>query len=85
METFWNGEPCVAERCEVIVGKSLRPTWWCAGLEGTRRKAVEIIYGGDKFYIDDESGHGWYKVTEGRGSPRVASASLPDSSVRIIV
>lgn len=85
MKTFWNGQECAAEQCEVIVGKALRPTWWCAGLKGTRRKAVEVRYGGETFYLDDEDESGWYKVTEGHGSPRFSHRSLPDSSIRIII
>jgi hypothetical protein len=83
--TFWNGEPCIAERVEVIVGPSPVPTSWCATLEGKRRKAVEVIYGGQTFFLDDEDGSGWHKVTEGHGSPRVGHRGLPDSSIVVIV
>ena len=78
--TFWNGEPCEARRVVVIVGKSLRPTWWCAPFEGQRRAAVRVTYNGGTFYLDDETGSGWHKVTSGRGSPWVGHSSLPDDS-----
>jgi len=79
--TFWNGEPTPARRVRVIVGESMRPTWWCAALKGTERAAVEVSYGGGRFFLDDEDGSGWAKVTAGHGSPRVRHRSLPDSSV----
>ena len=80
MKTYWNGEECEARQVDVIVGKSLVSTWWCAGLEDTVRPAVEVKYGGETFYLDDVDGSGWYKVTEGHGSPRWGHRSLPDSS-----
>lgn len=78
---FWNGEPATFRRVVVRVGKSLRPTWWCATLEGKTRKAVEVSYGDKNFFLDDENGSGTAKVTIGRGSPQVYHASLPDDSV----
>lgn len=78
--TYWNGEPTPARRVRVRVGPSPVATWWCAGLAGTERKAVEVRYGGRVFYLDDEDGSGWRKVTEGHGSPRWSSGSLPDTS-----
>ena len=33
------------------------------------------------FYLDDEDGRGWRKVTEGRGSPGYGHRSLPNDSV----
>jgi hypothetical protein len=62
----WNGEPCEAYRVVVVVGRSERPTWWCADLEGTQRKAVEIVAAQgapcEPFYLDDEDGSGTNKV-----------------------
>lgn len=78
--TFWNGEPCTARRVTVVVGPPLRPTWWCADLQGQCRAAVEVTYGGRTFFLDDEDGDGWFKVTAGHGSPNVAHRSLPDAS-----
>lgn len=77
MKTYWNGEPCKATRVHVVVGPSPRSTWWCAKLEGTVRKAVRVEYGEGVFYLDNEDGSGWYKVTDGRGSPQVDHSSLP--------
>lgn len=76
-QAYWNGEPCEARRVRVVVGKSQLPTWWCAKLEGTERAAVEVTYYGEKFYLDNENGSGWLKVTKGRGSPHLGHSSLP--------
>lgn len=40
------------------------------------RKAVEVSYHGAKFYLDNEDGSGWAKVTKGHGSPRWGHSSL---------
>lgn len=78
--TYWNGEETPAWRVVVRVGHAPRPTWWCAELEGTERDAVRVEYGGEVFYLDDEDGSGWRKVTTGRGSPAYGFRSLPDDS-----
>ncbi len=81
-ETYWNGQPCEARKVRAVVGKSPRDTWWCAGLEGQEREAVEVVYcDGPPFYLDNEDGSGWRKVTEGRGSPSWYHASLPVSAL----
>lgn len=67
--TQWNGEPCAARRVTVIVADNTAfPMYWARRFVGMRRKAVEVHYGGDTFYLDDEDGSGWNKVTHG-GSP----------------
>lgn len=77
-ETYWNGLPTPAERVRVVVDTSPVDTWWCADLAGTERAAVRVGEpGGEVMYLDDEDGSGWWKVTEGRGSPRVPHRSLP--------
>ena len=82
-DTYWNGQSTPARKVRVRVGESPKPTWWCANLEGQVRDAVEIEYGGRTFYLDNVDGAGWYKVTEGHGSPNVASRILPDTSAVI--
>jgi hypothetical protein len=77
-KTFWNGEPCEARKVRVIVGKAISPTWWCASLEGSEREAVEVRYGGQTFYLDNFNENGWWKVTQGKGSPQCGHSSLPD-------
>lgn len=80
LRTYWNGMPTAARRVRVRVGTSMLPTWWCAELKGTERRAVEVTYGSDRFLLDDETGQGWAKVTLGRGSPEYGHRSLPDDS-----
>ncbi|MBE4790986.1 hypothetical protein [Streptomyces caniscabiei] len=68
-ETRWNGEPCLARRVTAIVADStFFPQYWARDLVGTHRKAVEVTYGGSTFFLDDEDGSAWAKVTSG-GSP----------------
>lgn len=78
--TFWNGKPCRARRCIVVVDKPHQSTFWYADLEGTERPAIEISKANpavtQPFYIDDEYGLGWYKVTLGKGSPGIGHRSL---------
>lgn len=79
-KTYWNGEPADCRRVVVRVGTVERPTWWCAGMEGTERNAVEVNYCGQTFYLDNENGSAWLKVTLGGGGPEWGHSSLPDDS-----
>ncbi|MEU7771242.1 hypothetical protein AB0C44_07940 [Micromonospora taraxaci] len=75
--TYWNGEPTPAVRVRVIVADAPQfPQYWARPLVGTERAAVRVTYGGETFYLDDETGTGWRKVTEGHGSPRWGHADL---------
>lgn len=75
--TYWNGESCEARKVRVIVGNTGRfATPWFLDYVGQERAAVEVTYASHVFYIDDENGHGWRKVTEGRGGPRWSHGSL---------
>ncbi|MCI3277488.1 hypothetical protein [Streptomyces cylindrosporus] len=67
--TQWNGEPCTATQVTVTVADNgFFPAYWAREFVGTRRKAVEVEYGDHTFYLDDEDGSGWDKVTHG-GAP----------------
>jgi hypothetical protein len=80
--TFWNGEPCEARRVTVVVADDDRfPNYWARDLVGTRRDAVEVTYHGHTFYLDNDDGEGWRKVTEGQGSWRWPHGSLAISEV----
>lgn len=79
--TFWNYEAAPARKVRVVVGPCTVPTFWHNGLEGTERNAVEVSYGGHLFYLDNEDGSGWDKVTKGRGGPDWGHKSLPVTSV----
>ena len=59
--TFWNGEPAECTRVRVVMGQA-EPGWWCAGMEGTIRDAVKIVYRRQTFYIDNEGGFGSNEV-----------------------
>lgn len=75
-ETLWNGEPCTARRVTAIVADNgAFPQYWARHLVGTRRAAVEVVYGSQTFYLDDEDGAGWNKVTHG-GGPNWAHSHL---------
>lgn len=55
-QTYWNGEPCKARKVTVeVAGDPERPRYWARGLVGTRRDAVEVEYGSETFYLDDEA------------------------------
>lgn len=74
--TFWNGESCEARKVRVIVGDSERvATPWFREFVGQEREAVEVRYGGQTFYLDNEDDRGWSKVLTG-GSPRTGHRSL---------
>ncbi|WP_406168929.1 hypothetical protein [Streptomyces sp. NBC_00996] len=81
-DTQWNGEPCAARQITATVADNTAfPMYWARPFVGMRRKAVEVEYGGETFYLDDEAGEGWHKVTHG-GSPWLTHSSLtiePDS------
>jgi hypothetical protein len=60
-KTYWNGEPCEARRVTVIVADDERfPAYWARDLVGQRRRAVEVVYAGSTFYLDDEE----YEISE---------------------
>lgn len=56
VQTYWNGEPCEAWKVWLVV-----PEWaegdpelaWWRDLAGERRPAVEVVYNGETFYLDD--------------------------------
>lgn len=75
--TYWNGEPAVAVRLRVVVADApWFPNYWARPLVGTEREAVRVTYAGRLFYLDNEDGSGWRKVTEGRGGPRCGHRDL---------
>jgi hypothetical protein len=49
-------------------------------MEGTERSAVEVNYRNQTFYLDNENGSAWLKVTRGGGGPEWGHRSLPDDS-----
>ena len=79
-KAYWNGQPTKARRVIVKVGTCEKETYWYHGLEGTERKAVEVTHDDYSFFLDDEDGGGWLKVTLGRGGPDYGHSGLPQDS-----
>lgn len=76
-QTYWDGEPCEVERVVVVVGKSDRPTWWCAHLEGQKRTALKVTKPGyEPFYVEDEPDV-WLKMYLGGYWNQGSHKSLP--------
>lgn len=83
---YWNGLRTQVRR---VVGTVPNHDWakhpplaWWRDLQGQRIAAVEVVlenvnYGGGVIYLDNRDGSGWYKVTTGRGSPRVGHKEVP--------
>lgn len=81
----WNYEPAVAQRVSVVVGEpppGVFPQYWARDLVGTVRRAVRVVYGRHVFYLDDEDGSGWFKVTHG-GGPDLPHRDLVVSQVGV--
>lgn len=78
-ETFWNFEPCLAEKVTITVAAMPEfPGYWAEeqGLVGTRHPAIRVNYKESIFFLDDEFGKGWRKVTEEQGSPLAAHSEI---------
>lgn len=77
--TYWNGEPCEAQRGTAVIADDERfPAYWARheGLVGQRGPVVRVVYGGHEQWLWDRDGIGWAKVTEGHGSPRWSHANV---------
>jgi hypothetical protein len=81
MRTEWNWEPALAQRVLVTVADAPQfPRYWAKPFVGEHRFAVEIYQNGKTFYIDNEDGSGWFKVTNG-GSPDISHRVLAIKNV----
>jgi hypothetical protein len=59
--TYWNGEPTPCRRVRILVAyDEQHPGWISNRFAGSERDAVEVSYGDDVFYIDDEG----YELTD---------------------
>jgi hypothetical protein len=76
-KTYWNGEetPCAKVRLK-LEGDGGHPSYWAKEFIGQTREAVRVQYYSNNFYLDNEDGQGWEKVTKGRGGPGWPSRSL---------
>jgi hypothetical protein len=72
----WCGRRCNARVVMAVVG-TVPQGWWCEGLEGTTRKAVEITFAGKRFFVDYQFGMAIEKLTTGRGDPAQEFNILP--------
>jgi len=89
--TYWNGLPTIATRGTAIVADAPDfPCYWAKSIVGTRIPVVCVAldgvnFGGGFDYLDDRTGQGWAKVTEGKGSSRYghASVAVEDSSFEV--
>lgn len=82
--TYWNGLPTRAIRGTAIVADALQvPLYW-ARVEGILRTRISVVrvsldgvnMGGGVMYLDDRDNEGWFKVTEGFGSPRYSHKTV---------
>lgn len=74
VQTYWNGEETLAVRGTAVVTDTGQfPHYWAAqeGIVGERIPVVLVVYNGQVSFLDDRTGWGWHKVTEGHGSPAV--------------
>jgi hypothetical protein len=85
---YWNGLPTEIERGTAVVAAAPEfPQYWAKALVGLRIAVVRVVldgvnYGGGTDYLDDRTGAGYRKVTEGGGGPSYGHASVsiePDS------
>ncbi len=88
---FWNGEQTATfVGVEYEVTQSDGKLHWQNMHVGKRRQGIQITQGGKTWIIDNEHGDGYYKVTDGQGSPRCGHKSvfnpinvveIPDSNI----
>ena len=80
--TYWHGLPTIARRGTAVVADAPEfRLYWARALVGQRIPVVLVVLegvnaGGGTAYLDNRDGHGWIKVTKGRGSARVAHAEV---------
>lgn len=60
--TLWNSIPCTAKRCMAVIGTN--KLTMLNGIAGKLRQVVLVIVDGRRFYLDNEDGTGWMKVSD---------------------
>jgi hypothetical protein len=65
----------------IKVGEAEKPTYWYAHIVGTEIRAVEVTVDSEVFYIADEDGNGWHKISVESGGPHWGHKSLPAAEV----
>lgn len=86
-QAWWAGIPMSEEWAAQARAFGVEP--YSVNLQGQRIEAVEVQldgvnYGGGVCYLDDRDGSGWYKVTEGHGSPRVGHRDVPLTDIEYV-
>ncbi len=82
-KAYWNGEYTAVITCVLYeVTRSSNPNHWQNMFVGNIRQAVKINYSGQTWYIDNEHGDGYYKVTKGQGSPWCGHKSVDDPIIK---
>ena len=77
--TFWNGTHADAILGTAVVADAPEfPQYWAKteGIIGERIAVVRVDYCKHVTYLDNRTGQGWAKVTEGHGSPRYPHSDL---------
>lgn len=72
----WCNIRCEARVVNAVVAKA-PAGWWCEGMAGTTRRAVEIRVASKTFYVDFEDGVVIKKLTVGQGNPSQEFCILP--------
>ena len=73
----WNNLPVAARVVNVVIGTAPKETWWTTGMEGKRRKVVEVSQADKQYYLDFEDGKCVWKLTMGRGAPALGYKTVP--------
>lgn len=82
--TYWNGLPAHATKgTAVVADDNFFPHYWAReeGLIGERISVVRVVshglqHGPRVDYLDNRTGQGWFKVTDGHGLPTYGHANV---------
>ena len=76
-DCFWNDKPAKYVVFNYQPSKvEDTPAHWQNSLDDTVRQGLHIFTKGQDFYIDNEFGDGYLKITEGRGCPPYSHSSI---------
>lgn len=76
LKGFWNGEPCIFYPIEYTVKESNVISHWFNRFVGQKRQGLKVEYDGGNFFIDNQHGDGYYKLTKGKGSVKCGHKSI---------
>lgn len=80
---YWNGTRSVEFEvlAVVILPVADKPAHWQNSLAGTIRQVLRISDGQESWMIDNETGEGYYKITDGHGSFRCGHSSVENCKI----